>query len=258
MTQLGINLPSLIIYLVNFGILLAVLYVLAYKPLLRAIDQRSERISESLAAADRARDEAASSQAAIEEQLNEARREGQRLLDQAKEASDRFREEEMERARQEATSFVERARADIQRERDAAIAEVRVGFGDLAITAAERVIRRSLDRQAHEELIAQVLEEGEPGDSFYFIKAGAVEVVTNKEGQPFSLATLAVGEVFGEVSVLTAQPRTATVVAIAPTELLCFDRRKVSRILMEYPEVTESLTATIHQRADDTIKKTIY
>ena len=159
MTQLGINLPSLIIYLVNFGILLAVLYVLAYKPLLRAIDQRAERISESLAAADRARDEAASSQAAIEEQLNEARREGQRLLDQAKEASDRFREEEMERARTEATTFVERARADIQRERDAAIAEVRVGFGDLAITAAERVIRRSLDRQAHEELISQVLEE---------------------------------------------------------------------------------------------------
>ena len=71
MTQLGINLPSLIIYLVNFSILLAVLYVLAYKPLLRAIDQRSERISDSLAAADRARDEAASSQAAIEEQLNE-------------------------------------------------------------------------------------------------------------------------------------------------------------------------------------------
>ncbi len=61
MTQLGINLPSLIIYLVNFGILLAVLYVLAYKPLLRAIDQRSERIADSLAAADRARDEAASS-----------------------------------------------------------------------------------------------------------------------------------------------------------------------------------------------------
>ena len=159
MTQLGINLPSLIIYLVNFSILLAVLYVLAYKPLLRAIDQRSERISDSLAAADRARGEAASSQAAIEEQLNEARREGQRLLDLAKEASDRFREEEMERARQEATAFVERARTDVQRERDAAIAEVRVGFGDLAITAAERVIRRSLDRQAHEELISQVLEE---------------------------------------------------------------------------------------------------
>jgi F-type H+-transporting ATPase subunit b len=159
-TQLGLNLPTLIVYLVNFLILLGVLYVFAYKPLLRAMDQRSGRIRESLAAADRAREEAASSQAAIREQLNEARREGQRLLDQAREAAERYREEEMGRARAEAEAFIERARADIRRERDAAIEEVRTGFGDLAITAAERVIRRSLDRQSHEDLIAQVLEEG--------------------------------------------------------------------------------------------------
>lgn len=102
-----------------------------------------------------------------------------------------------------------------------------------------------------------VVKEGDPGDSFYFVKTGSVEVFTNKDGQPFVLAALAVGEVFGEVSVVTAQPRTATVVATEPTELLCFDRRKVSRILMVYPEVTKSLTATINERADDTIKKTV-
>ena len=78
-----------------------------------------------------------------------------------REAADRFREEEMTRARQEAQDFADRARSDIQRERDAAVAEVRANFGDLAITAAERDIRRYLDRQAHQELVAQVLEEGD-------------------------------------------------------------------------------------------------
>jgi len=159
-TELGVNLPTLIAYLVNFVVLLGVLYFFAYKPLLRAVDQRAERIREGLAAADEARQEAASSQAAIEEQLNESRRDGQRLLDQAREAAERYREEEMGRARQEAENFVERARSDIQRERDAAIQDVRSNFGDLAINAAERVIRTSLDRQAHDALIAQVLEEG--------------------------------------------------------------------------------------------------
>ena len=161
MADLGVNLWLLIAYLVNFIILLGILRLFAYKPLLRVLDQRAERIRESLAAADRAREEAATSQAAIQEQLNEARREGQRLLDQAREASDRYLEEEMARARQEAEAFVARARSDIQRERDAAIEEVRSNFGDLAITAAEQVIRRSLDRQVHQELIDQVLEEGE-------------------------------------------------------------------------------------------------
>ena len=160
-TDLGINGPSLIAYLINFVLLLGILTLFAYKPLLRVLDQRSERIRESLEAADRAREEAAGSQQVIEDQLNEARREGQRLLEQAREAAARYQEEQMDQARRDAETFVERARSDIQRERDAAVQEVRANFGDLAITAAERVIRRSLDRQAHEELISQVLEEGE-------------------------------------------------------------------------------------------------
>ena len=158
---LGIHFPSLAIYLVNFLLVLLLLYLFAYKPILRLMDQRAERIRESLEAADTARQEAASSQEAIQEQVTEARREGQRIMDQAREASERFRTEEMDKARQEAEAFVERAKEDIARERDTAPQEVRASFGDLAITAAERVIRSSLDRQAHEELINQVLEEGE-------------------------------------------------------------------------------------------------
>lgn len=161
MVDLGLNVPALISYLINYVVLLILLGALAYRPLLNALDSRVDSIRESLAAADRAREEAATSRSAIEEELNEARREGQRLLDQAREAAERFREEEMGRARQSAEEFSERARADIARERDAAINEVRAAFGDLAISAAERIIRRSVDRQAHQELIDQVLAEGE-------------------------------------------------------------------------------------------------
>ncbi len=161
MVELGLNVPALISYLVNYVVLLILLGALAYRPLLNALDSRVDSIRESLAAADRAREEAATSRSAIEEELNEARREGQRLLDQAREAAERFREEEMERARQSAEEFSERARADIARERDAAVSEVRAAFGDLAISAAERIIRRSVDRQAHQDLIDQVLAEGE-------------------------------------------------------------------------------------------------
>ena len=161
---LGIHFPSLlflVIYLVNFLLVLGLLFLFAYRPILRLMDQRADRIRESLEASERAREAAANSQQAVEDQLVEARREAQRIMDQAREAAERFRAEEMERARGEAENFVSRAQSDIQRERDAAIEEVRASFGDLAMTAAERVVRRSLDRQAHEDLIAQVLEEGE-------------------------------------------------------------------------------------------------
>jgi F-type H+-transporting ATPase subunit b len=159
--DLGLNFPILIVYLVNFLILLGILYMFAYKPILRVMDQRTERIRESLEAAERAREEADRSQADTQRQLAEARAEGQKLIDQARELADRYRTDEQERARQEAEAFIARAREDIQRERDAAVQEVRAHFADLAISTAEKVIERSLDRDAHTDLIARVLEEGE-------------------------------------------------------------------------------------------------
>ena len=161
MEDLGLNFPSLIIFLVNFLILLGILYLFAYKPILRTMDQRSDRIRESLEAADRAREEAGRSQEDTQRQLNEAHIEGQHLIEQAREMAERYRTDEREKARQEAEAFAARAREDIQRERDAAIQEVRSHFAGLAVAAAERVIERSLDRDAHGELIASVLEEGD-------------------------------------------------------------------------------------------------
>ena len=55
---LGIHFPSLAIYLVNFLLVLLLLYLFAYKPILRLMDQRADRIRESLEAADTARQEA--------------------------------------------------------------------------------------------------------------------------------------------------------------------------------------------------------
>ena len=125
METLGVHLPSLLIYLVNFLLVLGLLFAFAYKPILRMMDQRADRIRESLEASERAREEAASSQQAVEDQLVEARREGQRIMDLSREAAERFRAEEMERARNDAETVVSRAESDIQRERDAAIEEVR-------------------------------------------------------------------------------------------------------------------------------------
>ncbi|MBI4282318.1 MAG: F0F1 ATP synthase subunit B [Chloroflexi bacterium] len=159
MAALGFNLPSLIVYLVNFLILLGVLYLFAYKPVLRMIDQRSERIKEGLETAERVRQEAAAQQVAMEKRLDEARQEGQKLLVQAREMAERYREGEREKARQEAEAFIARARQDIHRERDEAIDQVRRHFAELAILAAERVIERSLDESAHRDIIEKVLEE---------------------------------------------------------------------------------------------------
>ncbi len=159
MEALGVNLPGLVTHIVSFLVLFTILRLLLYKPILRMLDQRSERIRESLEAADLARQESASAQQEVQAQLESARAEGQQLVASAREVAERFREEETAKVRQEIDAERARAEANIQRERDAAIEQLRSEFAGLAITAAERVVQRSLDQRAHQEIIDQVLEE---------------------------------------------------------------------------------------------------
>ena len=160
MGGLGITLPGLLTQLVSFLVLFGALYLVLYKPMTRMLDSRSLRIRESLESADRARQEAASSAEQVEQELAQARIQGQALIAEARTAASQFRQQEDVRTRGEMEAMLERARTEIERERDAAIEQVRSQFANLAITAAERVVERSLDKDSHAQLIDKVLEEG--------------------------------------------------------------------------------------------------
>lgn len=159
MAELGFHWPSLVVYLVNFTILLVVLYLVGYKPILRMLDQRADRIRGNLEEAERIKAESEERQLEMQRQLDQARQEGQALIGQARDLADRFREEERHRTKEEAEAFLTKARGDIERERANAVEEVRQQFADLAIAAAEQVIERSLDKDTHKEIIEKVLEE---------------------------------------------------------------------------------------------------
>lgn len=159
MEALGINLAQLITQIVGISVLLFLLVKFLYRPILKVLDERSARIRESLEAADRAKEQAAASQAQMQDEMQRSREEGQQMIAQAREMAARFRDEEMSKAREEIAAERRRAEADIQRERDAAIEDLRREFAGLAITAAERVVERSLDESTHKDIIDKVLEE---------------------------------------------------------------------------------------------------
>lgn len=160
---LGINLPSLIAQLINFTILLIVLGWAFRRFLFPLLDERRRRIQEGLDASEEAKQRLAQAETEAGADLDKARQEGQALIGQAQQMSTRIQDEARQAARADAETLLERARSEIQLERDAAIADLRREFADLTITAAERVIRRSLDRKAHRELIEEVLAEAPQG-----------------------------------------------------------------------------------------------
>ncbi|NIM07398.1 MAG: F0F1 ATP synthase subunit B [Armatimonadetes bacterium] len=158
---LGINVPILLAQIVNVAILLVVLYFVAYKPVMRMLDQRSRRIKDSMEQADAVKEQAARTEEEVKKQLEAAGREGQKRIAQAAKAGEEIREKARQSARQEAEALITRARGEIQRERDEAISELRKEVADLTISAAEKVIDRSLDKKAHRELIEKVMEESD-------------------------------------------------------------------------------------------------
>jgi F-type H+-transporting ATPase subunit b len=159
MDELGLNVPVLVAQLVNFFILLVLLRIFLYRPILDMLDRRSQRIREGLEAADQSKEHAAQAEQEVAQQLEEARRQGQSLIGQAQETANRLQEEARNQARREGEALLERARSEIQLERDQAIAELRREFGELTVSAAEKVIGQSLDRQAHRRLIDEVLAD---------------------------------------------------------------------------------------------------
>jgi hypothetical protein len=87
-----------------------------------------------------------------------------------------------------------------------------------------------------------ILREGDRGDSLYMLTSGTVKAFRkNAQGKQVLLAELAEGAFFGEGSILTGKPRTATVVAWEPSELLELDRPTLDSISKTHPHVWDVL-----------------
>ncbi len=154
---LGLNLPQLIAQVANFFLLLVILRLVAYKPILKMLDERKQKIAEGLNAAELARAEAAQAQANIASQLQEGQRQAQEVVAGAQQIATRIQAEAREQANRDREESLVRARAEIQLERDRAVADLRREFADITVSAAEKVIGQSLDRTAHQRIIDEAL-----------------------------------------------------------------------------------------------------
>jgi F-type H+-transporting ATPase subunit b len=158
---LGINLGFLVSQIVNFTLLAVLLYVVAYKPILRMLDERSARIKKGLDDAELASKRAAEMEQEFERQMVEARREGQEIIAQATQMSEKARQDILDKAREESTAMIEKAKDEIVRERELAMAELREQIADLSLTISEKVIGQTLDERAQRQLIADFLKQTE-------------------------------------------------------------------------------------------------
>jgi ATP-binding cassette subfamily B protein len=96
----------------------------------------------------------------------------------------------------------------------------------------------------------EVIRDGDPGDRFYLVARGRVEVIKHDDaGKPLPVAMLSDGDHFGEIALLRDSPRNATVRTLTSATLLSLSRAQFSRLIARQPEIRQKLIATLELRS---------
>jgi hypothetical protein len=93
-----------------------------------------------------------------------------------------------------------------------------------------------------------IVREGDPGDSMFIVSTGEVRATLLHEGRQVAVATMHDGDFFGEMAVLSGEPRTATVTAVKTTELLELSREHLSEICARHPDVEAKIRLAYDER----------
>jgi F-type H+-transporting ATPase subunit b len=147
----------LAVQLVAFIVFVLLFWRFALGPITNMLDERSRRIAESMAAAERMKQEMAAAGARNEEILAEARRQAQQIIAQAREVSDATVKRAQQEAGEQAEAYLARAQATLRQETEQARLQLRQELADLAVMAAGRIVRKELDPAAQSRLIEETL-----------------------------------------------------------------------------------------------------
>ena len=155
----GVNWPHLLAQIVSFSIVCAVLYLLAYKPVLRILEARRQQIASGLANAEKIKAELARIEAERRTVLAKADGEGKQLIEEARAAAARVQADETQKAIAAAEQILARARETAERERTLMLADLRREVGRLVIQTTAAVTGKVLTADDHRRLAEETARQ---------------------------------------------------------------------------------------------------
>jgi F-type H+-transporting ATPase subunit b len=142
-----------------FGLLLLLLRRFAWGPITSALNEREQTIEAAITRAEAALAEARQMQEDNQRARREAESEAQRILREAREAADAARAESLEKERQQVAHLRDQFQDEMHREKEQIKGELRAEVADLAIQAAEKILRENLDPERQQRLVSEFISE---------------------------------------------------------------------------------------------------
>lgn len=156
---LGLNWKLFIAQLVNFGVIIFVLWKWVFTPVTNALSSRTKKIEQSLADAEKIKQQVADLEIYTRDQEAKARAEYQKAVDESVRAASRQKENILGEARVQSEKMIADAEARIAQEHDRMIKEAREELADLVIAAAEKLLSEKIDRTKDMEFTRASLEQ---------------------------------------------------------------------------------------------------
>ena len=150
---------TLIAQLIVFLILVGFTMKFVWPPIVKALDERAQKISDGLSAADKAKAELANANKRVEAQLSGARNDAAQRLADAERLAQSMVEEAKGRATEEGVKIVAAARAEAQQESLKARETLRDQVAALAVKGAEQILKREVNPGVHAELLSRLKTE---------------------------------------------------------------------------------------------------
>lgn len=145
--------------LLAFLIVLFILKKFAWGPIVKTLHERESGIADSIAAAEKVKEEMKQMQVQNENLLIQAREERTLMLKEAKETKDKIISEAKDQAKAEANKILEDTRMQIERQKNAAMTEVKNEIGKLSVEVAEKILRKQLANQGEQQGFVKMLAD---------------------------------------------------------------------------------------------------
>jgi F-type H+-transporting ATPase subunit b len=144
---------------ITFLVLIGVLWKFAFGPISKMLAERETTIRDSIDSARKEREEAEKLLAKQKEALLKAQREAAEIAKRNQQEMEAFRTQLTAQAKKEADDLVTQARKSIQEEKKLAVAQLRAEVADLAIAAAARIVKSSLDERTQRQLVDEFVKD---------------------------------------------------------------------------------------------------
>ncbi len=150
---------SLIAQSFTFAILIFVIVKFVWPPLLKAIETRQKEIADGLAAAQEGKSALENASKKSEETLNEAKQKASEIISQAEKRASEIVDEAKNTAKTEGDRIIESARSEIDQEVNRAKEGLRAQVSVLAVSGAEKILRKEIDAKAHTAILSKLAAE---------------------------------------------------------------------------------------------------